>query len=215
MAAEASKRGFRPDQIHVANYGIDRTEVARGIARGATAWSDHCDALFIGQFRAQKGLDDLITIWRRVQERLPSARLAVIGDGSGLTADRFKDQTKQFNNQTVSLLGVISGPDKYAALSGSKIFLFPSHHESWGLVALEAMAAGVPVIGYDIPSSREAFGDAMLSVPAYDIDAFANAVVRCLTNPATRETYRQRGLQRASRYDWDTIATNFAKSVLN
>ncbi len=214
MASEALKHGFRQDQVHVANYGIDPTEVANGIEAGGAAWTDHCDGIFVGQFRPQKGLDDLIAIWRRVQERLPRARLAVIGDGSGLAAVQFKGKIKQFNDQTVSLLGVISGPDKYAALSGSKVFLFPSHHESWGLVALEAMAAGVPVIGYDIPSSREAFGDAMLSVPAFDVDAFANAVVRCLSNEPTREIYRQRGIQIAATYDWDTIAQQFAQSVL-
>jgi glycosyltransferase involved in cell wall biosynthesis len=213
MASEAIKRGFRQDQIHVANYGIDNSEVEAAISSKASSVGPF-DAVFLGQFRPQKGLDDLLAVWRLVQRALPKARLAVIGDGTSLTASQFKNQVKEFKDESVSLLGVISGPDKYAALSAASVFLFPSHHESWGLVALEAMAVGVPVVGFDIPSSREAFGDSMLLVPAYDVTAFANAVVHCLTHEEVRATYCQRGRRMAKKYDWDTIAAQFAKDVL-
>src|ERR1700737_4405085 len=108
MASVALQRGFKHDQIHVANYGIDLAEVENGIAHRATAWNEHCDGIFVGQFRAQKGLADLVDVWKRVQERLPLARLAVVGDGTGLAAAQFKSQLKEFRNGTVSLLGVIS-----------------------------------------------------------------------------------------------------------
>jgi glycosyltransferase involved in cell wall biosynthesis len=214
MASEATKRGFRQDQVHVANYGIDTAEVEEAIA-SRTRSIGPFDAIFLGQFRPQKGLDDLIAVWRLVQQTLPQARLAVIGDGPGLTASQFKNQVREFKDQTVSLLGAISGPDKYSALSAARVFLFPSHHESWGLVALEAMAVGLPVVGFDIPSSREAFGDSMLLVPAYDVAAFANAVVQCLTHEEMRAIYRARGKRMAKKHDWDTIAAEFAKSVLD
>jgi glycosyltransferase involved in cell wall biosynthesis len=100
-------------------------------------------------------------------------------------------------------------------MAGSVVFVFPSHYESWGIAALEAMAAGLPVVGYDIPSSREAFGEAMLRVPPYDVEAFADAVLRCLLDADTRETYRARGLGVAQKHDWDVVAQQFARSVLD
>jgi glycosyltransferase involved in cell wall biosynthesis len=99
-------------------------------------------------------------------------------------------------------------------MSSAKLLLFPSHHESWGLVALEAMAAGLPVVGYDLPSSREAFGDAMLSVPMFDVEAFADAVVRLLEDDALRDRYRKRGLEVATEHDWADIASRLAKVII-
>jgi glycosyltransferase involved in cell wall biosynthesis len=213
MAAEALRRGFSEDQIHIANYGIDRAEVdhARSASAGGT---ERYDGIFVGQFRPQKGLDDLVEIWQRVQAKLPGARLAVVGDGDGPVAVQFKRRLTEFSARTVTHLGTLVGADKYLALSRSSVFLFPSHHESWGLVALEAMAVGLPVIGFDIPSSREAFGEAMLQIPAFDIDAFADAVVRCLTNEKLRADYRRHGTAMAATYDWHMIAERFADDVL-
>jgi alpha-1,3-rhamnosyl/mannosyltransferase len=82
------------------------------------------------------------------------------------------------------------------------------------LVALEAMAAGLPVVGYDLPSSREAFGNAMLQVESYDVDAFAAAVLRLLEDETSRNVYRQRGYRIAERYNWDKIAKVFAQDVI-
>jgi glycosyltransferase involved in cell wall biosynthesis len=214
MASEASDRGFVQNQIHIANYGVDMAEIELAVAHTGSARADTYDGIFVGRFHVQKGLGDLITVWRRVQETLPSARLAVVGNGTGSHAVQFTRKIGEFENRTASLLGVLTGSDKFAAMSRSAVFLFPSHHESWGHVVLEAMAVGLPVIGYDLPSSREAFGDAMLRVPAFDVTAFAEAVVTCLSDEGTRKTYRARGLRMAKKYDWNVIAHSFAQSVL-
>ena len=115
----------------------------------------------------------------------------------------------------MKLLGVLTGKAKYAAMQQSEVFIFPSHYESWGHVALEAMAMGRPVVGYDIPSSREAFGSAMVLIPPYDTHAMASAVVKLLTDQEQFHNYRTRSLSLASRFDWDDIAREFANRLLN
>jgi glycosyltransferase involved in cell wall biosynthesis len=214
MASEAVDHGFDRTHIHIVNYGVDIAEAQLAVAYTRTLGGATYDAIFVGRFHVQKGLDDLLAVWRQVQAALPSARLGVVGDGTGWNAVRFKRQIDDFENRTASHLGVLTGSDKFAAMSSSTVFLFPSHHESWGHVVLEAMALGLPVVGYDLPSSREAFGDAMFYVPAFDVTAFADAVVRCLTDEDTRETFRTRGLETAKRYDWNVIAQHFASCVL-
>jgi glycosyltransferase involved in cell wall biosynthesis len=212
MAAEARRRGFRDDQIHVAGYAVDREEVAAGIA-GRTNAETPFDAVFVGRFHAQKGLSDLLAAWRLVQQTRPTASLAVVGDGDGPEAEAFKAGLDQFAPGTVQRLGVLSGPEKYAAMAGARVFVFPSHHESWGHVVIEAMATGLPVVGYDLPSSVEAFGEAMEMVPLGDVEAFAARVVGLLSDEARRDSYRRRGRRLAETYDWARIANGFYDNV--
>jgi glycosyltransferase involved in cell wall biosynthesis len=100
-------------------------------------------------------------------------------------------------------------------MAQSKVFLFPSHLESWGHAAVEAMAIGLPVVGYDLPSSREVFGDAMLTVPTGDTSAFARTVLSLLGSNSLREEYSARGLRVAEKCDWDKIASQFFANVFD
>ena len=143
----------------------------------------------------------------------PSARLAVIGDGTGPEAARFKAQIRASSDGSVALIGSLTGPEKYAWMSRARTFIFPSHYESWGLVVLEAMASGVPVVGYDLPSSREAFGDAMLTVPLGDRAALAAAVIRLLESDSLRLEFARRGRQLAARYEWNQITDKLVASL--
>jgi glycosyltransferase involved in cell wall biosynthesis len=212
MAAEARRRGFRKDQIHVAGYAVDHQEVAAGIA-GHTNAEKPFDAVFVGRFHAQKGLADLLEAWRLVQQTRPTASLAIVGDGDGPAADAFKAGLGDFAPGTVRRLGVLSGPEKYAAMAAAKVFVFPSHHESWGHVVIEAMATGLPVVGYDLPSSIEAFGEAMEMVPLGDVQTFAARIVGLLNDEARRDKYEKRGRRLAETYDWARIANGFYDSV--
>jgi glycosyltransferase involved in cell wall biosynthesis len=86
------------------------------------------------------------------------------------------------------------------------VLLFTSsHEEGFGLPALEAMAAGVPVVVTDIPSLRVLPEDAVLRVPEGDAPAMARAVARLLDDPALWSARRGRGLEVASRFTRDRV----------
>lgn len=203
MAARAHARGFDPDRILTVGYGVDFHAIRNIVT---PAGLPYYDCVFVGRFHAQKGLEDLVAIWRKVLRRLPSARLAVIGGGSGPEAARFVSGLDEFDQERVRRLGVLTGSDKYLALAKARVFVFPSHRESWGHVVIEAMAVGLPVVGYDIPSTREAFGDAVLTAPKGDIAAFADSVVSLLSDPNLHSCYQERGLSLAATQDWDEVA---------
>jgi phosphatidylinositol alpha-mannosyltransferase len=200
--------------VYVANVGVDCAEVRHALIGEPVEQKKRFDGIFVGRFHAQKGLTDLIGAWTRVLRSIPDARLAIVGDGSSGAALEFRRQLKVFPNNSIEFFGAVTGPRKYALMSSANVLLFPSHHESWGLVALEAMAVGLPVVGYDLPSSREAFGDAMFRVPTFDSEAFADAVVRLLKDDGLRDTYRRRGLEVATEHDWAEIAGRLAKAVI-
>jgi glycosyltransferase involved in cell wall biosynthesis len=202
MAGSAHAKGFALDKILVTGYGIDVQAVQHAVE--PTTRGEY-DCIFLGRFHAQKGLDDLIAVWRALCSKKPGSRLGVIGEGSGPAAARFLSEISTFG-ASVRLLGVLQGEDKYKALAKGRVFLFPSHHESWGHVVIEAMAAGLPVVGYDLDSSKEAFGSALLTVPIGDITAFSDAVARLLTDSDLHRKYQAAGWALAKRYDWDVIA---------
>jgi glycosyltransferase involved in cell wall biosynthesis len=212
MARSAVSRGFLPTQVHVTGYGIDPQEVASG-SEDATGSVTNFDGIFVGRVHAQKGLDDLVLVWRQVLEVLPHARLAVIGDGNGTEARRFKASIEDLGSASARLLGPLTGREKFRHLMQARVFIFPSHYESWGLAVLEAMAADLPVVGYDLPSSREAFGDAMVMVPLGDTGALADAVIALLNSDQQRAEYVSRGRRLVEKYDWNRISRRLVASL--
>jgi glycosyltransferase involved in cell wall biosynthesis len=87
------------------------------------------------------------------------------------------------------------------------VTILPEHREQFGRVLVEAMAAGVPVVGSSSGAIPEVIGNAGLVVPERDPLALAQATDRILTEPALRDTFVARGRQRAaSRFSWPVVA---------
>jgi glycosyltransferase involved in cell wall biosynthesis len=76
------------------------------------------------------------------------------------------------------------------------------------------MAAGVPVVGYDLPVYRRIYGNAFLKVRCFDKDDFARNIVRLLDDQSLFDDFRRRGLACAASYGWDAIAASDWDSVL-
>lgn len=203
MRREAEQRGVRQELIRVGRLGIERSQLREGpeLARESSP-----EVVFLGRFHAQKGLDDIPAIWERVHDRLPAVRLGIIGGGESGSEKRLKNDLRKWCDGSVAFCGVITGASKYRYLRQAKVFMFPSHYESWGHVVLEAMACGLAVVGYDIPSSREAFGDAIKYVPLGNQHQFAAEIISLLLDDELRASYSRTGLELAKRYDWESVA---------
>src|SRR5207245_11810927 len=97
--------------------------------------------------------------------------------------------------------------------------LFPSRDERFGIAALEALAAGVPVVCSDLPALREVVGGAALFVSSSDTTAWIDATRRLLRDPALRRGLSERGRIRAARFTWrtaiDTLETHAPQLLSN
>lgn len=102
-------------------------------------------------------------------------------------------------------LPTLSEPDLVAVLQAAQALLQPSFVEGFGIPALEAMAAGCPVIASDTPALVEVLGGAGLHAAVGDVAALASAIER-LRSGSMRETMRARGLERARHFSWDSAA---------
>jgi glycosyltransferase involved in cell wall biosynthesis len=210
MRARAEARGIPLSRVQVGRLGVDVREVTASLDEPE---AEAFDAVFLGRFHPQKGLDDLPEIWRRVKSRMPTARLAIVGGGNPVIERRLRSALAQIPEAGASFVGVLEGEQKYRVLSKAKVLLFPSYYESVGHVVLEAMACRLPVIGYDIPSSRQHFGDAIVLVPIGAPARLADALLELLSDEGLRQAYVRRGLDVARRCDWEGVARGVLEAL--
>lgn len=159
-------------------------------------------ACFLGNAIPRKGVFDLPQVWRHVCDSVPEAKLAIMGTGREQDIMRlqrsFRDRKLSDN---VQFLGYLSEYEKLATLKASSLFLFPSYEEGWGIAISEAMAAGLPVVAYDLPAYRTAFKRGIVTVPLGSISDLARATVMLLKDDVKRTHLGQDGKEQAEEYD--------------
>lgn len=162
--------------------------------------------LFVNRLDPRKGFRVMVEAFGRVVERHPEALLVVAGDGSEREA--LRDLAPSARERVV-MLGAVPHGDLPPYHAASEVFCAPAvGRESFGIVLVEAMAAGLPVVASDIPGYREVVRDGVdgLLVPPRDPAALADAVSRLLADPGLAATYAEAGRARAPRYSWDAVA---------
>lgn len=150
---------------------------------------------FVGRHESRKGLGVLLEAFGRLPV---STNLWVLGDGpeSERLRHRFASDAR------IEWLGPVDDEERAARLAGADVFVAPSlSGESFGVVLLEAMAAGTAVVASDLPGYQLAAGGAARLVPAGDPVALAEAVRAVLFDDAEREALRDQGRKRASECD--------------
>jgi glycosyltransferase involved in cell wall biosynthesis len=107
---------------------------------------------------------------------------------------------------SVLFTGWIPAEDKPALYSGALFFAFLSLYEGFGLMPLEAMACGTPVLASRSSSLPEVVGDGGLLVDPADVDAIVEGMAHLLRDPALRADLRTSALAQASRFTWQRTA---------
>lgn len=165
--------------------------------------------LFVGRLdREQKGCDLLLEAYARAQAHhsatLPP--LVIVGDGPDRQS-LASLATRLGLEQQVRFRGRVEGAEKYRLMAEAFALLMPSRFETFGMVAVEAQAAGAPVIAFDIgPLAEVAGGGGACLVPPFDIETFASEIIRVVTTPAARTSMQAQGKRWAAQYDWERIA---------
>lgn len=140
------------------------------------------DAVFQGRFHPQKGVLELIDIWKTVASKKPDAKLVMIGDGPlmGEVKEKIKKEKLQGN---IKLTGYLfDGYDKYKIFAQSRVVVHPAFYDSGGMASAEAMAFGLPCVGFDLKSYESYYPKGMIKIPSGDTEKFAEAVLDLLSN---------------------------------
>jgi glycosyltransferase involved in cell wall biosynthesis len=161
--------------------------------------------LFVGSFEPRKNLTRLLEAFSAVR-RKADVELALVGRRGWRYEPIFARLTELGLEPHVRVHEAFQPADLPAFYSAAAVLAFPSLYEGFGLPPLEAMACGCPVVASDRASLPEIIDTAGLQVPADDSVALAEALLRVLTEPTTRETLVQRGFARAASFSWDRAA---------
>lgn len=143
---------------------------------------------FVGQLDERKGIDVLLSAFGRIRRQIPQARLVLVGRGP-LHEMIASEARRQNWGDAVLLPGFVD--DVVGVMQAIDILLLPSLWEGFGIVLIEAMAAGKPAISTNTSSMKEIIVDGQTGylVPPGDAEALANRAIKLLQNPAQHEQF--------------------------
>ncbi|MEA5412338.1 glycosyltransferase family 1 protein [Synechococcus sp. BA-120 BA3] len=200
MVEELAARGIQHTALWQRGVDTDlfRPKLASGAMR-ERLHGGHDDTghllLYIGRLSAEKQIERI----RPVLEAMPQARLALVGDGP-----HRQQLERHFDGTATTFVGYLAGQELASAYASGDAFLFPSSTETLGLVLLEAMAAGCPVVGANRGGIPDIVSDGVNGC-LYDPDqpaSLTTAVQRLLGDPAARRQLRLAAREEAERWGW-------------
>ncbi|KAA0044155.1 sulfoquinovosyl transferase SQD2 [Cucumis melo var. makuwa] len=165
----------------------------------------------VGRIGVEKSLDFL----KRIMDRLPEARIAIVGDGP------YREELEKiFTGMPAVFTGMLSGEELSQAYASGDVFVMPSESETLGLVVLEAMSSGIPVIGAraggvpDIIPPEQDGKIGYLYTPG-DIDDCLSKLKPLLENRELRETMGKAAREEMEKYDWKAATRTIRNEQYN
>jgi glycosyltransferase involved in cell wall biosynthesis len=201
--------GVINDKIVVIPNGVDLSKFEKVRVRK----SQTPRVVYIGRLIGYKHVDDLFVAFSKLGFE---AELYVVGEGP--ERGKLEKLAAELGiKQRVVFTGFVDEHKKIELLKSSHVLVLPSTTEGFGIVLIESMAAGTPVIAADIPALREvtANGKAGLLFPPRDIKELTMKLGELLTNQNLQRRLIRRGFEQAKKFTWDHIAQETEKILLD
>ena len=202
--------GIEESRVEVISLGIDRkaTEPELGLREPIV--------LFVGSIFARRRVDRLIEAFDVVAERVPHARLEIVGDNRTrsprLDLEALRRRCRHADR--IQLRSYVDDNTLRALYNQASVLAFLSEYEGFGFTPLEALAAGVVPVVLDTPIARETLGAAARYVsPSAPTAQVADAIADLLTNPGSRRELLQHARAVLGGYDWDLTAADTLKVI--
>ena len=198
---------FFPGDYKVIPNGVDIARFARAVP--IARWQDGTrNILFVGRFESRKGLLDLLKAYRILRKTGCQCRLLVVGGGPQEREARRYIMTRRMGG--VEFLGRVSDEERDALFKTADVYVSPATgRESFGIVLLEAMAAGTAIVCSDIHGYKGVVRrdrDALL-VPPREPKALASAIGRLIANDDLRAEMAASGVERAAEFSWERVTS--------
>lgn len=171
-------------------------------------------AVFIGRFHKQKGVLELVQIWRKVVDKIPNAKLAMIGDGPLMENVKLQITDNKLQ-KNIKLFGFLfDGPKKNQIFRQSKIVVHPAIYDSGGMAPAEAMAFGLPGVSFDLKALKSYYPQGLLKANVGDLDDFANKILQLLEDTALYKKMSEEAIKMIRQeWSWDERCDQFLSKI--
>ncbi len=203
-ANEYLEWGFPKDQVSVVNYCVNKD----------IYYSDESNIYdinhiaYFGRLKKYKSVDHVIRAMDRLRNEYPELHLDIIGDGDD--KQRLEDLTTELQlNDRITFHGFIDEDQKAPMLQKTNFVVNTSSKEGWGLTVVEANACGAPVVAANVPGLRDSVVDGETG-QLYEFGNIDDLIAKMkvfLDSPETRNTFRERALEWAAKFDWEVAAS--------
>ncbi|MEU8530700.1 glycosyltransferase family 4 protein, partial [Streptomyces sp. NPDC048629] len=198
--AESVRRINPKADVQVIANGVEQQEVDE------SRFGEGEYILFLGRIDLwQKGLDLLLSAYRKGRPSLP---LLLVGSGTEAEERKLRALLDRQGGD-VRWLGHAEDERKHELLLGSAFLVMPSRHETFGLVALEGMSYGKPVLHFNLPALRWMRDGGDVGVPPFDVDALADGLRMLAADPQWRRRLGREARQAAQRYTWEEMTGRY------
>jgi glycosyltransferase involved in cell wall biosynthesis len=201
----AQLRGINPAlEVEVIGNGVDPVLFDQPQQAGR-------DVVYIGRLEFEgKGLDLLLDAWRRIAD-LVEGQLVIAGQGHDEARIR-REVDRLGLGDRVRFVGWVRGEEKAQLLAGARVVAMPSRMETFGIVAVEGLAAATPVVAFSIPSLREVVPEgAGFAVEPFDVESYAQRLLELSSDADLALAMGSEGRKFAAGYDWDVLAAQQAR----
>jgi glycosyltransferase involved in cell wall biosynthesis len=166
--------------------------------------------LFVGNLHPNKGVHFLIKSFVLVKSKIDDVKLVIVGDGP--LKHCLINLTKRLNlEKDIIFAGFVSDEELPKYYASCDIFASASVLEGFGLIFLEAMALGKPIVAFNLASIPEVVGNAGILIDQINHEKFANALIELLRNEELYKEKSQIAFNRAKLFSWEKIAEQFIK----
>jgi glycosyltransferase involved in cell wall biosynthesis len=158
--------------------------------------------LVLSRLVPHKRVELALQMWEHVRPHT-GGELVIVGDGPEL------DRLQAMAGADVEFTGHLTLDAKGNQLGSAWVLIHPAHHEGWGTVVMEAAAAGVPTVAFDVPGVRDSIVDGVTGILAPDEQAFIDAWIGLVRDADARKRMSAAGKQRAATFTWDRAVDEF------
>lgn len=196
-----SQKGFDREKIILTGNAVEVDLIKK--ARRNKRYN--IDALFVGRINEAKGIYDMLDVLKIIKKKYPNFQLAIIGRGDATTEKKYKKEIKNRElEKNVQFLGYKTGLEKFNIIKSSKIFLFLSRSESFGVALLEAVCCGLKAVVYELePYKKIYLNNEIIMVAKNDYAKAANEVLKIVESS---DFENKKGKLLLHKYSWDAIA---------
>ncbi len=199
---------YFPGEYEIIPNGVDYEFFSRDVEPLRNFRDGKLNILFVGRLERRKGLRTLIGAFERVKSNFEDVRLIIVGPDGGLK-EELEEKVSRCRIRDVEFVGYVSDEELLKYYKTCDIFCSPAEgRESFGIVLLEAMASGKPVVATNIGGYKEVMEDGRqgILVNPRDEEGLAGALLRLLRDENMRRAMGEEGRRRAKDFSWVSVS---------